>query len=51
MDDETANHMATKPGPIMMYDVKHNDPSADIVLVSKDDVKFKVHSWYFKQKS
>jgi hypothetical protein len=51
MDDQTANDAATKSGANVVYDDKHNDPSADIVLVSSDNVSFRVSSWYMKQKS
>ena len=32
------------------WDEHHNDPQADVVLVSEDDVTFRVNSWYIKQK-
>jgi hypothetical protein len=32
------------------WDEHHNDPQADVVLVSEDDVSFRVNSWYIKQK-
>ena len=32
------------------WDAQHNDPKADVILVSEDNVYFRVHSWYFKQK-
>jgi len=32
------------------FDAKHNDPEAKIILVSSDNVTFRVHAWYVKQK-
>jgi hypothetical protein len=32
------------------FDAKHNDPEAKIILVSSDNVSFRVHAWYMAQK-
>jgi hypothetical protein len=32
------------------FDAKHNDPEAKVILVSSDDISFRVHAWYVKQK-
>jgi len=47
MDDiDTVNQQQNEPS----WDDRHNDPLADVVLVSRDKVSFRVSSWYFKQK-
>ncbi|KAK4688893.1 hypothetical protein P7C73_g1232, partial [Tremellales sp. Uapishka_1] len=33
------------------WDERHNDPQADVILVSADDVYFRIHSWPMKRES
>lgn len=51
MEDEIPKDVAAESGLDKVYDEKHNDPSADVILVSNDNVSFRVSSWYLKQKS
>ena len=51
MEDEVPKDVAAESSLDKVYDEKHSDPSADVILVSNDNVSFRVHSWYFKQKS
>jgi hypothetical protein len=32
------------------FDPQHNDPDAKVILISSDDVSFRVHAWYGKRK-
>ena len=51
MEDEIPKDVAAESGLDKVYDENHNDPSADVILVSNDNVSFRVSSWYLKQKS
>lgn len=41
-----------KAAPVadLQYDKEHDDPNADLILLSNDDVHFRVHSWSMKKK-
>jgi hypothetical protein len=32
------------------FDLQHNDPDAKVILISSDNVSFRVHAWYVKRK-
>jgi hypothetical protein len=34
----------------MVWDEDYDDPSADMIFVSSDEVHFRAHSWHLKKK-
>jgi hypothetical protein len=38
------------PVGVKQWDDHHNNPKAEVILVSTDEVGFRVDSWYFSQK-
>lgn len=35
---------------ISKFDSQHDDPDAKVILISSDNVSFRVHAWYVKRK-
>jgi hypothetical protein len=48
---ETGSKAGAMPNRDMSnFDLQHNDPDAKVILISSDNVSFRVHAWYVKRK-
>ena len=49
-DDDTKGSDQTGSLTDFTFDEQHDDPKADVILVSTDNVGFRIHSWTFKKR-